>query len=333
MISRLVLNSRIINKNTIISSNVAVSSLFRNNNNNKNNNIIYINRSFCSKDQSKTEVDKPFGTTKEAVKDLDGNNNSTEATCTDSDDYIYSDELTNELSYEDADELTDESLKKGDKSLYSEESNEDESVTEIEIESVEEKDEYEELEDQFAGENADADADAVAEAKTEAEALTESTIENELEDDLQVWGVTYRGPKDLDESDELPFIPIPTDKPILPTLKAPRKIEDLIIKYEDPFKDPSKTNANYFPYFRFTEPRGYTVESFLKQIGRGCDQHVELFEKWEDLMETSPRKLKDLQVPVSNRKWILHWVEQFKQGRDPVLISKSKSKAKSNKKK
>ncbi|EFA78857.1 hypothetical protein PPL_08325 [Heterostelium album PN500] len=111
----------------------------------------------------------------------------------------------------------------------------------------------------------------------------------------------------------------------------PSSIEDLVIEYVDPFKRESEAET----YFRFTEPRdGYTVEKFLKKIGRGCDAHVEHFPTWEDLMNASSNKMKHVnQIPVQNRRWILHWVEQWKQGRNPVLISKSKSVAKKNLKK
>eukprot|EP01133_Synstelium_polycarpum_P006761 gene6761-7858_t len=118
--------------------------------------------------------------------------------------------------------------------------------------------------------------------------------------------------------------------PVASESERPRSIEDLIIEYVDPHKK----EIEMVPYFRFTEPRdGYTVESFLKKIGRGCDAHIEHFPTWEDLMNANSRKLKHLQVPVRPRKWIVHWVEQWKQGRNPVLISKSKSIAKVNTKK
>eukprot|EP01132_Coremiostelium_polycephalum_P007978 gene7978-9814_t len=116
-------------------------------------------------------------------------------------------------------------------------------------------------------------------------------------------------------------------EPIDPDTNLPLTIDDLIIEYKDPFK----SEPQYLPYFRFTQQRdGYTVESFLKKIGRGCENHVELFPTWEDLMNTNSLKLKKAQVPVRHRKWILHWVEQWKQGRNPVYISLAKSQAKRN---
>ncbi|GAM27419.1 hypothetical protein SAMD00019534_105950 [Acytostelium subglobosum LB1] len=113
--------------------------------------------------------------------------------------------------------------------------------------------------------------------------------------------------------------------------QRPQSIEELILTFVDPYARPAPKQ----PYYRFTEPRdGYTVETFLKKIGRGCDAFVEKFPTWEDLMTSNSKKMKhEMQIPVQNRKWILHWVEQWKQGRNPVLISKSKSIAKKNTKK
>ncbi|KYQ91304.1 hypothetical protein DLAC_08250 [Tieghemostelium lacteum] len=132
------------------------------------------------------------------------------------------------------------------------------------------------------------------------------------------------------EEDDVMFqfdIP-PSDRPQLPTFNGPLTIEDLIIEYQDPYATQQST---YQPYFRFTQPRdGYTVETFLKKIGRGCDKHVELFPQWEDLMAAEPKKLKKANVPVRERKWILHWVEEWKQGRNPVYITLSDSKSKRN---
>ncbi|EGG21062.1 hypothetical protein DFA_00935 [Cavenderia fasciculata] len=111
----------------------------------------------------------------------------------------------------------------------------------------------------------------------------------------------------------------------------PKSIEELVIPFSEYDKAPKIATL---PYYRFTEQRdGYNVETFLKKIGRGCDAHIEVFPTWEDLMNTNGKFLKEKQVPVRNRRWILHWVEQWKQGRNPVLISKSKSIANRNTKK
>ena len=77
-----------------------------------------------------------------------------------------------------------------------------------------------------------------------------------------------------------------------------------------------------------TEPRGdMTVEKFLKTIGRGCEDHLDDFEDWSDLMTARGFALKQRGIPVRQRRWILRWVEHYKQGRDPVhipLVSRAK---------
>ncbi|KAM9981508.1 hypothetical protein ACTFIY_003810 [Dictyostelium cf. discoideum] len=324
MISRLILSNRIISKNTVISSNVTVSSLFNNNNSSSSINNIYINnRSFSSKDLSENTLSETEAT----------------ITVTNGDEFA---ELSG-LNHKKSNKKKEFDPKKfEDGNSYFEEDFEDD-YEDDDFEREQEEPRKTTTKEGFRSfiqtrglqRRKQKEYDVWADKKVIFTEPTQVRLDKEAESRMlrPTWGVTYTAPEDFDPSDKFHFTPLPTDLPILPTFKAPKAVENLIIKYEDPFKDPSKTNANYFPFFRFTEPRGYTVESFLKQIGRGCDQHVELFEKWEDLMETSSRKLKDLQVPVSNRKWILHWVEEFKQGRDPVLISKSKSRSKSNKKK
>ncbi|KAK5577717.1 hypothetical protein RB653_002662 [Dictyostelium firmibasis] len=312
MISRLILNSRKINKNVIVPSNLAVTSLFK-------NNIIYINnRSFCSVDPTSSSEDSTIKKNKKYLDEsITGDQISEYTYDEDESEYTDVDRYNFDQYYLD---ITEDIV---DRQLVGDEAEEvDESID------LFEDDEIENFEVGQADEVSEMSDSSSSESTTTKKKTSETPVDNK-----PIWGVNYRVKEGQEEEDKFAFIQLPTDVPILPTINAPESVEELIINYQDPFKNPSKTNANYSPYFRFTEPRGFTVETFLKKIGRGCNQHVELFEKWEDLMETTPRKLKDAQVPVVNRKWILHWVEQFKQGRDPVLISKSKSKSKSNKKK
>jgi len=78
------------------------------------------------------------------------------------------------------------------------------------------------------------------------------------------------------------------------------------------------------------EPRhGMTVELFLKRIGRDCDKHVALFKSWEHLYASRGADLKERQVPLQDRKYILAWLERYRQGREPHLMSLS-MKSKSN---
>lgn len=56
------------------------------------------------------------------------------------------------------------------------------------------------------------------------------------------------------------------------------------------------------------------VSSFLTKIGRSMDQHAEHFENWESLIGTDGKKLKALGIDTRDRRYILAWVEKFKQG-------------------
>lgn len=65
---------------------------------------------------------------------------------------------------------------------------------------------------------------------------------------------------------------------------------------------------------------GMTVEKFLKTIGRGCDELVEKFDSWEKLFSTRTHKLREMEVPLKQRKWILFWTERYRNGIDPWYI-------------
>jgi len=66
-------------------------------------------------------------------------------------------------------------------------------------------------------------------------------------------------------------------------------------------------------------PEGLTVKAFLNFIGKECEDHVEAFESFEQLMTMKSRQMKDLEIPVKQRRWILRWVEKYKQGLFPDL--------------
>ncbi|EFC48938.1 predicted protein [Naegleria gruberi] len=63
--------------------------------------------------------------------------------------------------------------------------------------------------------------------------------------------------------------------------------------------------------------RGITVESFLKNIGKGCEEHVDKFTSWEDLFTSKSLKLKVKEIPVAQRRWILKWLERYRKGEVP----------------
>ncbi|KAL9650760.1 hypothetical protein ABK040_001812 [Willaertia magna] len=63
--------------------------------------------------------------------------------------------------------------------------------------------------------------------------------------------------------------------------------------------------------------RGLTVETFLKAIGKGCEEHVDKFTSWDDLFLSKSQKLKKKEIPVAQRRWILKWLEKYRQGETP----------------
>jgi len=72
--------------------------------------------------------------------------------------------------------------------------------------------------------------------------------------------------------------------------------------------------------FRVTlpEPRfGITKEIFLQKIGKGCSEYADKFQSWEELMTLKGQTLKKREIPVKARRWILNWVEKYKQGEEP----------------
>lgn len=63
-----------------------------------------------------------------------------------------------------------------------------------------------------------------------------------------------------------------------------------------------------------------TVEKFLKTIGRGCEEHIDKIPDWWSLFNWKSEKLKEVGIPIRQRKWILYWVERYRQGFDPYYI-------------
>ena len=60
------------------------------------------------------------------------------------------------------------------------------------------------------------------------------------------------------------------------------------------------------------------VETFLKEIGRGCINFASKFTSWNDLFESTGKVLKERDIPIVYRKYILKWTEQFRQGMEPI---------------
>ncbi|KAG1049893.1 hypothetical protein G6F46_009543 [Rhizopus delemar] len=76
-------------------------------------------------------------------------------------------------------------------------------------------------------------------------------------------------------------------------------------------------------------PRGHIqdVESFLKSIGRNCEDFASKFESWEQLFTTNSRVMKnDMGIDTKARKYILSWTERYRKGVQPYAISLPKKK-------
>lgn len=75
---------------------------------------------------------------------------------------------------------------------------------------------------------------------------------------------------------------------------------------------------------------GWTVETFLKRLARGCEAHVDKFKTWDDLFTMRGPQMRAAGIPTKQRRWILRWTEHFRQGLDPVFITLARSKARKN---
>jgi len=119
----------------------------------------------------------------------------------------------------------------------------------------------------------------------------------------------------------------------------------IVKKAEDPDKPfllngrkdllvPFSSNAPPLEWVEGVVParEGMTKEIFLRTLARGCEDQIDKFKTWNSLFRTSGYKMRKLGIPIRQRRWILHWVEKYRQGLDPVWIPKNKSIAKVNRK-
>jgi len=74
---------------------------------------------------------------------------------------------------------------------------------------------------------------------------------------------------------------------------------------------------------------GMTVEKFLKTIGRGCDAYIKSFDSWDDFASSRGREMKEKEIPIKQRKWMMRWLEKYRQGEEPRFV-KFTSKAHKN---
>jgi len=73
-------------------------------------------------------------------------------------------------------------------------------------------------------------------------------------------------------------------------------------------------------------PQVPDAAAFLARIGRGMDQHAEHFETWESLMNAKGSVLKNKGIDTRDRRYILSWVEKYKQSIDPVELKRGTKK-------
>jgi len=95
------------------------------------------------------------------------------------------------------------------------------------------------------------------------------------------------------------------------------------ITYEKPI------STQYHEWNTYIPPQnGYTVETFLKAIGKLSERWVSFFPTWEDLFLFTTKEVK-WEIPVNSRRWIWHWREKYKHGIMPYRTP-LRSKARKN---
>eukprot|EP01098_Paradermamoeba_levis_P006837 TRINITY_DN2845_c0_g1_i3.p1 TRINITY_DN2845_c0_g1~~TRINITY_DN2845_c0_g1_i3.p1 ORF type:complete len:199 (-),score=41.92 TRINITY_DN2845_c0_g1_i3:123-719(-) len=66
---------------------------------------------------------------------------------------------------------------------------------------------------------------------------------------------------------------------------------------------------------------GLNVKHFLARIGKNCGEHIDKFASWEELFTAkSPILKRDKRIPTKQRKWILNWVNKYRNGINPPYL-------------
>lgn len=65
---------------------------------------------------------------------------------------------------------------------------------------------------------------------------------------------------------------------------------------------------------------GMSVAKFLTAIGRGCEEHVDKFESWEELFSCDSLKLKLKGINIQHCKYILAWKFRYRYGVEPYAM-------------
>jgi hypothetical protein len=71
------------------------------------------------------------------------------------------------------------------------------------------------------------------------------------------------------------------------------------------------------PAHPIPQPRPFVpdVPTFLKLIGRGLSKHSSKFPSWESLFSLTGPELKELGIePPRTRRYLLHWMQRYRQG-------------------
>eukprot|EP01080_Neovahlkampfia_damariscottae_P005028 gene5028-8625_t len=90
---------------------------------------------------------------------------------------------------------------------------------------------------------------------------------------------------------------------------------------DEEVEKPKVQRPFYHPSVVPRRRRGLTVESFLEKIGKSCVDHLEHFQSWEDLFTMKSKTMKYKEIPVKQRKWILHWVQKYRNGETPEIFT------------
>ncbi|KAG0345086.1 hypothetical protein BG004_003968 [Podila humilis] len=70
-------------------------------------------------------------------------------------------------------------------------------------------------------------------------------------------------------------------------------------------------------------PRGDITDpaAFLTKIGRNSVSVADKFKSWDHLFTASTAEMRgDMALSVKQRRWILSWIEKYRQGVDPYVI-------------
>ncbi|KAL0482414.1 protein FYV4, mitochondrial [Acrasis kona] len=93
--------------------------------------------------------------------------------------------------------------------------------------------------------------------------------------------------------------------------------EDIEVKKQRLISKINKPVLN--PFLIPRRRRGITHESFLDLIGKNCGEHKDKIKSWEQLFTFKTKQLKKLEISCQQRKWILGWVQKYRQGYTPGM--------------